>query len=581
MKNEFLNSQPHPENDGSACTVPDDSAKPLAGALALAAACIGDAGGAPGTCGGAWADGEFILLCPGAEDPQGVFIYRGTEIGSLSPGERFASFDLPVTGVSCFEDSGEGGVCICAGEVYLFSLKGRQTGRLPVIARHASALCDGEQRWLCYDGKLRRINNGLDGFESEPLEITAVPYFLSPTRRDAPHNEHRSRPGRSGGCLFFHEGRYYYFFSDLFRRSDRENLDSFCCSAENLNGRFERRYLVIPNGGIPNVFHGKDGKLYAAFTGARPESAVFGQPAILPLEFKDGEFIRPSSLYILEADTVSSLRPIKDIGEIRDPFILNAPDGYYYLTGTTRRPEGDFWTGTDGVRVWRGKDLKNFEALGKVFDYRDSPASWQNQVSRNLNCWAPEIAFYDNTFWITYSTAPGCGLLKSVSGKIEGPYKDMGRVVIKGIDSGFFLENETLYLIWQNGRAAPLSRDGCTMTEEPVLLLPEDGQEVGYEGAGLIKVGEKYVLYGAEWHGDRRIDGTYDMMYSVSGNIWGPYSKRRLLVPHGGHGCLFYDKEGRLRFTLFGNDRSAPFRRRLGIGFVKVEQKGEGLFLSV
>jgi beta-xylosidase len=308
---------------------------------------------------------------------------------------------------------------------------------------------------------------------------------------------------------------------------------------------------------------------------------VFRRPAILPLELAGGEFFRPSSSCQLEKGTVDALRPLEEPRQIRDSFVFNAPDGFYYLTGTTSRSGGNFWEGTNGVSVWRSRDLKNFEPVGKIFDYRDVPESWQNQVSRNHNCWAPEIVFYDNTFWITYSTAPGCGLLKSASGRIGGPYLDMGRVVMNGIDSGFFLEGETLYLVWQNGRIAPLSRDGRSMTAEPTLLLPENGHEVGYEGAGLIKAGGWYVLYGAAWNGDERIDGTYDMMYSVSKNLMGPYGKRRPLVPHGGHGCLFYDKEGKLRFTIFGNDRSAPFRRGVGIGYVRIEEQGEDLILSV
>lgn len=84
------------------------------------------------------------------------------------------------------------------------------------------------------------------------------------------------------------------------------------------------------------------------------------------------------------------------------------------------------------------------------------------------------------------------------------------------------------------------------------------------------------MLYAAERNGDMRIDGTYDMMYAVSNSLYGPYSKRRLLIPHGGHGCLFYDREGRLRFTMFGNDRTAPFSRKAGIGVVEVSwEQGE------
>lgn len=63
--------------------------------------------------------------------------------------------------------------------------------------------------------------------------------------------------------------------------------------------------------------------------------------------------------------------------------------------------------------------------------------------------------------------------------------------------------------------------------------MPTDGQEVGYEGAGLIRVDGRYVLYAAEWNGDLRMDGSYDMMYSTADALMGPYSPRRVLVPHG------------------------------------------------
>ncbi len=183
---------------------------------------------------------------------------------------------------------------------------------------------------------------------------------------------------------------------------------------------------------------------------------------------------------------------------------------------------------------------------------------------------------YDNGTTGVYITstgeAPGTNRLEIAC--------DMGRVVHKGIDSGFFCDDGTLYIIWQNGRIAPLNEKATAFTQEPRLLLPIDGQQVGYEGAGLIKVEGKYVLYAAEWNGDARIDGTYDMMYSVSDNLYGPYSPRKCLVPHAGHGCLSYTKEGALIFTMFGNDRTAPFHRGVGIGHIEISWEGDTLCLS-
>ncbi|MDR3193480.1 MAG: family 43 glycosylhydrolase [Treponema sp.] len=559
IKTDFLYNQPHPETDETACINLSDAAESLRPALDFPVR----------ACGGAFAGGNFLLFAVEEAEAFKVRVYSGKEPGSLGEGREFAVFGLPVTGLSCYEDDTGGGVCVCAGEIYLFNMDGTQRGNIPVTAFHASVLREAEGFWLAYDGKLARVSEDLDGFKDDPVEIRARPFYLSKSRQDALSMQGRDHPGLRGGCLFKHGNRYYYICADRFTRCAVDNIDTFCCSTEKLTGYFDRRYLIIPSGGIANLFHDDKGRPYAVFRGSSAESVVYGKAAILPLEWKEEGFFRPGPGYILEKNPVNFLRIRGGINEIRDTFVFNAPDGWYYLTGTTREQAGTYWKSTAGVTIWRSRDLKDFELVGRVFDYRGREDSWQRQVSNNMNSWAPEITFYNNTFWITYSTAPGCGLLKSLSGKIEGPYADMGRYVIKGIDSGFYLEGETLYLIWQNGRIAPLTRTCNSFAEEPKLLMPSDGQQVGYEGAGLIKVRDKYILYAAEWNGDARIDGSYDMMYSVADKLEGPYSPRRILVPHGGHGCLFFDKENRLCYTIFGNDRSAPFRHGAGIGLIR------------
>ena len=105
-------------------------------------------------------------------------------------------------------------------------------------------------------------------------------------------------------------------------------------------------------------------------------------------------------------------------------------------------------------------------------------------------------------------------------------------------------------------------------------LVDTDGENVGYEGNGLIKVKGTYFLTGAEWNGPLRTDGTYDMMYGTSKSLMGPYSKRRLAVPHGGHGTAFRDAQGHFWYTLFGNDTTAPWRRHFGLVPIEVSEDG-------
>jgi xylan 1,4-beta-xylosidase len=71
-------------------------------------------------------------------------------------------------------------------------------------------------------------------------------------------------------------------------------------------------------------------------------------------------------------------------GWIRDPYIVLAPDGFFYLTGTTEQP-GRPETGTDPlstglgpssivgwkVQVWRSRDLAVWQYLGAPFGLTD------------------------------------------------------------------------------------------------------------------------------------------------------------------------------------------------------------------
>jgi uncharacterized protein Usg len=292
------------------------------------------------------------------------------------------------------------------------------------------------------------------------------------------------------------------------------------------------------------------------------------------------EFIRPVPEVILEKGSVANLKPSGDM-LIRDPHICLGPDGTYVLTGTRDLPHNSFWNGNDELHVWTSADLKDWTHLAKVWDLHEN-GTWEINTRKDPSLWAPETIYTKGTYWITYSVqGGGTSLLKSVSGKAEGPYIDMGRMTNTNIDLRIFEDDDgQIYYVWQDGKIAKMKPNMSGFLEEPRQLLTVDGETVGYEGAFVIKYKGKYILVAAEWNGDRRVEGTYDMMYAVSDSLYGPYSSRRTAVPHGGHGTMFINKEGRLMSTLFGNDRSAPFRTRLGIVTLNVQPDGDGLLIQ-
>ena len=572
----FIVHQPHPETNETACTwlLPDAAPlKPLWKEAVTA-------------CAGVCFNGKVWYAAAFREDEQNTRLYfeskgkpeAGAEENALCEDKHFSSAS-PVRHISLFvwKQRLMLGVQTDALRIY-DALSGQREGELHSDCAQAALCVIGDKLYLAENEKITELDRHFARSGSIlSIHAASTADYSYGTRKDAPEL-YGAGPGTGAG-LFSAYHHVFYVCNDRFDRCGTLHHDACVCHATQLDGQFSRRYLVVPSADCQCIFTDDAGRTHALIIGTE-NSVCPGQAAAVALEWAEGDFLRPQRNQITERACTAAMRPLPFTDEIRDSFVYNAPDGWYYLTGTTKRNGGAYWSWTNGIHLWRTKDFSQFEDLGIVYDYAMDRNSWQLQASARANTWAPEIVYHEGTFWLTYSTTPGCGLLRSVSGLAQGPYQDMGRVVMKGIDSGFFVDGEQLYLVWQNGRIAPFNSGCTTFTEEPRLLLPEDGQQVGYEGAGIIRVNGKYVLYAAEWNGDKRIDGTYDMMYSVSDSLYGPYSPRRVLVPHGGHGSLFYNKQGELCFSMFGNDRTAAFRHGFGVGHVKVTENQDGLILE-
>ncbi len=280
----------------------------------------------------------------------------------------------------------------------------------------------------------------------------------------------------------------------------------------------------------------------------------------------------PDSRYEAETD-LPVIEPLFD-HPVRDTCICVGPDGAYYLTGTTAENPGpssdkkSWWWVNEGIRMWKSRDLKKWEPLGLVWSL-EKDATWAKKFrGRKRAVWAPEIHYMKNTFWLTYSmNYGGCGLLKSITGKAEGPYMNVKKdgPLTGRIDASLFRDDDgKVYWIYQNGMIARMKDDMSGLAEEPRLLKPANAKHVGFEGVFLTKYKDKYVLLCAEFN-NRNGARTYDCMAAVSEKIYGPYGDRYLAIPHGGHNMLFKTRDGRWMSTFFGHDSGAAFRERPAI----------------
>lgn len=345
---------------------------------------------------------------------------------------------------------------------------------------------------------------------------------------------------------------------------------------------------------------------------------------------KDGEPIELNSNYgqVDVKDVLTQIpkevNPLFDLW-LRDTFVKLGNDGYYYLTGTIGL-EGKT-TARDlspGLRMWRSLDLKTWEDLGFVWKLEED-ATWQSEfaivpkgqkVDLNQNIigekrrtlWAPEIHYIKSqeTYFVVACmpenpSGGGSYILKSTSGKAEGPYVNIEGnsegPLFPRIDGSLFEDEDgSVYFIGHNHDIAKM-KDDMSGFAEPLRTFNETkyNPEPYIEGAYVVKEGGKYHLIQAIWS-VKQPDGifsynggnpyktkeereanlySYDVVVSSSDNIYGPYSERYTVATGGGHNNFFKDKEGKWWSTMFGNPRGdlmeRPFTTRAAIFPIKYE----------
>lgn len=278
-------------------------------------------------------------------------------------------------------------------------------------------------------------------------------------------------------------------------------------------------------------------------------------------------------------------------GWIRDPYIYLAPDGFYYLTGTTPQPNNPreatekYNTGLDNapitghketsivgysIRVWRSENLENWDYIGEPFTLDQGywkeiyPEAFENNDEDDWRVWAPELYLHEGK-WIFVHTTPkpvkgGANLAITVgndmnSGEFTFP---MGKDIRQKHDPSLFIDDDgTWYLLWGNTSIAPLKPNFSGLAAKPQRIDPSD-RVIGHEGATVRKIGDKYVHFGTAWSTDNLRKGSYNLYYATADKITGPYGPRKFAGRFLGHGTPFQDKQGRWWCTAFYNANVPP-----------------------
>ena len=298
----------------------------------------------------------------------------------------------------------------------------------------------------------------------------------------------------------------------------------------------------------------------ALVVGAKAE----GDDAASPLQAADAAGVR-------KEPQLPPIEPLFDF-PVRDTSVCVGGDGAYYLTGTTGHPT--WWKTNEGIRLWKSADLKTWEPLGLVWTI-ERDGTWQKPVKDGRRAiWAPEIHYLKGNYWIAYCVNwHGTGVLRSTTGKPEGPYADIkpDGPLTGEIDASLFQDDDgAVYFVYQGGKIARMKDDMTGLAETPRLLKPANANHVGFEGAFLFKAAGRYYLSCAEFD-ERKY---YNCMIAGSDKLLGPYGDRYLAIPHGGHNMFFKDRDGRWWSTFFGHDPASPVRERPAMLRVEFDKDG-------
>ena len=288
----------------------------------------------------------------------------------------------------------------------------------------------------------------------------------------------------------------------------------------------------------------------------------------------------------------SVIKPVIDVW-MRDTYVTQGPYGNYYMIGTTANKGkvvpaeikyGDY---NSGLFLWKSRDLKNWDSLGLIWSYRDDAAQWQKKgaaiipnkssdlVYRAL--WAPELHYIKSKKkWliaVSLNGKQGSFILESISGKPEGPYRNIEgnkeKPIFNGIDLSIFEDIDgAVYLIAHNHFIARM-KDDLSDIAEPYTKIKETpyNPEPYIEGVYVVRHDKKYHLMQTVWSvkqsddtysflrkGNKNLN-SYDVVVAESDNIYGPYGERYPAIMAGGHNNLFQDRDGKWWSTTFFNPR--------------------------
>ena len=434
---------------------------------------------------------------------------------------------------------------------------------------------DGAVYWLWGEGWIAKMNADMTGLAEAPLcLLTDLSVNMTqPSPHDMPFRLHgpfmvkRTVTVREGGRNVKKE-RYLLALTGRQCRLGRYVQDVFVLVSDSIGGPFALNLsyrtdsMMIGHSGQTTLFTDAEGNPYATFWGGDERAVFHDRPGIVPLVEHAGFLRAPAYSHFTDVGPWAEIEPLVRDVKLNDAQIMHAPDGYYYLTGSiwNHTPTDRF---RQGLRAFRSKtlaphDRAQWEEVGPFWtieqirnDPKRAGLEAQGRGKDDTHFWNAEVHYLKGTFWWFANVPGGSMLIRSTSGRIEGPYESLGKTI--GSAQTLFRDDDGAIYMYSGGagygmmtkmnenltgadhdalKAAAKAR-GLPPRPDFLPVMTREGLVGDFDIGGCVnKIGGKYVLWSCN------CIGGYDYQYKVADSIWGLWSRPRVGVPYGGHGLV-------------------------------------------
>ena len=282
---------------------------------------------------------------------------------------------------------------------------------------------------------------------------------------------------------------------------------------------------------------------------------------------------------------------------LRQVAISRDADGLYLLTGTVSlENKGTDFQNNDGIWLWQSRDLQQWEPLGQVWSIEKQGSARQKEYRLNPDhpagppvrgMTAPEVHHIKGNYYITYSlNGQGTGLLKSKTGKLTGPYEDVGIITPDGGSPSLFLDKDgAAYWLWGDGWIARMTDDLTRLADAPRAMIPRwdakshnHGEFFPLHPQGFFAYrnpqGKLLIAFGAQNYRNGAL--RYDAFVMEAETPYGPYGAPKALASDSGEVTVFAGsaKVGYASFSGSGpwalfQDRASAVPLNLGWDFLE------------